>query len=281
MRNAAETAHPDQWSLHAQLRACAAAFTFLTRIPAWRVIAHDAADLPGAAAYFPVVGLIVGVAGGLAFTAALLIWPPYLALVASVAFTVWITGAFHEDALADSFDGFGGGRELTKVLEIMKDSRVGSYALVGVLLVIAAKLVALYAIFEAAAVRDPLSNAGRLAVGSALVAAHVLGRWSNVFLLARQPYARVSAPEEQPSAGQAFAGSVTRPRLLFASAATVLILAAVLGWRAIGVAAIAITVVQLAARYFARRIGGVTGDALGAANQLVELAVYLGLAAHW
>ena len=271
----------DQQSVRAQLRAFASAFTFLTRIPAWRVVAHDANDLPGATAYFPVVGLVVGAVGGLVFAGALLFWPPYLATVVSVAFTVWMTGAFHEDALADSIDGFGGGRERARVLEIMKDSRVGSYALVGMLLVLAAKMTALYAIFAAAVAQDAPSSAGQIAVGRALVAAHVLGRWSSVVLIARQPYVCVPMPEERPSAGKAFVGAVTPTRLLFACTATFLILATVLEWRAIGVAAIAITAVWLAARYFARRIGGVTGDALGAANQLIELTVYLALAAHW
>ena len=125
------------------LRACAAAFTFLTRVPAHRVVRHDGQDLANAAPYFPLVGVVVGAVGGAAFAAASLLWPTLLAIIISVAATVWMTGAFHEDALADALDGFGGGWDRAQILAIMKDSRVGSYALVGVALVLGAKVAAL------------------------------------------------------------------------------------------------------------------------------------------
>src|SRR5215471_7579595 len=149
--------------MRAQLRAFAAAIAFLTRIrPA--IVAHDASDLPAAVTYFPVVGLVVGGSGALAFGFAGRLWSPTIAVIVSVAFTVWLTGAFHEDALADAFDGFGGGWDRAQVLAIMKDSRIGSYALLGVLLVIAAKLAALRAIFDAAPVRRGFMAGGTIAV---------------------------------------------------------------------------------------------------------------------
>lgn len=274
------TSTSHEWSARAQLRACAAAFTFLTRVPAGRLVAHDITDLARAAVYFPVVGLAAGIAAALVFAAALIFWPPYLAVIVPIAFIVWMTGAFHEDALADAFDGFGGGWDSAQVLEIMKDSRVGSYALVGLLVVTAAKMAALYAIYDAAAAKGAIAHGGTVAVARALVAAHVLGRWSSVVLIARHPYVGVSAPGERPSAGKPFAGAVTRVRLLLASAIAFLIAGVALGWSAIGVGAVGIIVIWLAGRYFDRRIGGVTGDALGAANQLVELAAYLALAAQ-
>jgi adenosylcobinamide-GDP ribazoletransferase len=260
---------------HPQLRAFVAALTFLTRIPVAGVVAHDANDLPAASVYFPVVGLIVGTVGAVVVATAAALWPPTLAIILSVAVTVWITGAFHEDALADSFDGFGGGWDKAQVLTIMKDSRVGSYALVGVLLVIATKIAALRAIF------DGVSTGGAIEVGRALVAGHVLGRWSSVILIATHEYVRPAAPNERPSAGKPFVGAVTTPRLIAATTIALLVVAMALGRSAFAVIGIAAGVMWIAGRYFQRRIGGITGDALGAANQFVELAVYLTLAARW
>lgn len=258
----------------AQLRACAAAFTFLTRIPAGGLVAHDLDDLPAASIYFPIVGLVVGGAGALVFAFAAMLWPPVLAIILSVAFTVWVTGAFHEDALADSLDGFGGGWDKAQVLAIMKDSRVGSYALVGVLLVLALKIAALDAIV------DVVSGAA-ITISRALIAGHVLGRWSSVVLIATHEYVRAPATSEKPGAGRPFVGAVTGSRVGLATVIAFLIVALALGRAALVVVAVSAGVIWLAGRYFDRRIGGITGDALGAANQLVELAVYLTLAARW
>lgn len=276
----------------AQLRSCAAAFTFLTRIPAWRLVAHDPSELAGAAVYFPLVGLAVGAAGAVAFAAALALWPPYIAAIVSVASTVWITGAFHEDALADSFDGFGGGWDRAQILEIMKDSRVGSYGLVASVLTLAIRIAALYAIFHGAvddtthgttlgiAARSTFSAVGSVEVARALIAAHVLARWSSVWLMARHPYVRDDATGARPGTGKPFAGSVTRTRLAVASALALLIVGLVLGRSALPVVAVSVTATLLSGRYFVSRIGGITGDALGAANQCIEVVVYLTLAAR-
>lgn len=256
-----------------QLRACAAAFEFLTRIPAHRVISNDAHDLGRAAPYFPLVGVVVGAIGGLVFGAAALIWPTPLAVIISVAATVWMTGAFHEDALADALDGFGGGWDRAQILAIMKDSRVGSYALVGVALVLAAKVVALATI--AGAVGD-IARVGPTI--RALIAAHVLARWSSLPLIWRYPYVRPTVDGERPSAGRPLAGAVTLPQLVAATVFSLIVVSLALGARSLPVTAVALVVTWFAGRYFDRRLGGITGDALGAANQLVELSVYLTLA---
>lgn len=250
------------------VRAFFAALAFLTRIPSG---AHDLGDLSRSTPYFPIVGLIVGGAGAGAYVLGAMIWPTTLAIIVAVAITVLMTGAFHEDALADSFDGFGGGWNVEQVLGIMKDSRVGSYALVGVMLVVAAKIAALHGI----ATID-----GTAMTMKSLVVAHVLGRWSSVPLIRYNAYVRSSSAVERPGVGRPFVDSVSFTHLAVATLLSVLIAAAVLGIRAVPACAVAIVVTDLARRYFRRRIGGITGDALGAANQLVELAVYLVLAAH-
>ena len=167
-----------------------------------------------------------------------------------------ITGALHEDGLADAADGFGGGSTPERVLEIMKDSRVGSYGVVALILAIFLKLASLASLTR-----------GEIVV--ALIAGHTLARWSSVLLLYRYSYVGTK--------GGAFAGGVTTLRLAIATTLAFAICALALQRRALIPVLASIVVTAAAGVFFKRRIGGVTGDCLGATNQLVELAVYLAL----
>jgi adenosylcobinamide-GDP ribazoletransferase len=142
----------------------------------------------------------------------------------------------------------------------MKDSRIGSYGAVGLILILAAKLAALTALPPGDAVRG-------------LVAAHLLGRWSSIPLIWRYPYARL----EEGGTGKPFAASVTLTRLTVGTLIAVAMVAGVLGIRTPQVLVVAVVITALAGHYFHRQIGGITGDCLGAANQLVEVATYLAL----
>src|SRR5262249_11248488 len=122
---------------------------------------------------------------------------------------------------------------------------------------------------------------GALEVGRALIAGHVLGRWSSVILIATHEYVRPEAASERPGTGKPFVGGVTTPRLVAATTIALCIVVVALGRSSFVVIGISAAVMWLGGRYFRRRIGGITGDALGAANQMVELAVYLTLAARW
>jgi adenosylcobinamide-GDP ribazoletransferase len=251
-------------------RVAMTALTFLTRIPGPQMLHDDPALLVRSTAWFPAIGVVVGGAGAAVLALAALGWPPTEATVLSTAATVWLTGALHEDALADACDGFGGGWEPAQVLAIMKDSRVGSYGVVALALVLLAKVAALSA----------LAGTAVHVAARALIVAHTLGRWSSLPLIRGLPYVR-----EDGGKGRSFAASVTTPRLVLGStwaiAVTVLALAP-LGARAVVVALVgAMTATALAGRYFRRRLGGMTGDCLGAANQLVELVTYLVLASAW
>lgn len=240
---------------------------FLTRIPVPRWVGHDDGLLARSTTWFPLIGAVVGAAGGAVYALAARGWPPLVAVVCATAATVWLTGAFHEDALADAMDGFGGGWEKDRVLEIMKDSRVGSYGVVGVALVLLGRVAALAAMGAATDAAMVLR---------ALVAAHVLGRWSSLPLIRFLPYVRETGAKSRP-----FAASVTTGRLVAGSLLAAALVAAAL-WpfplRAAAAGLAALLVTALGARYFRRRIGGITGDCLGAANQMVELTVYLVLA---
>lgn len=249
-----------------QVRIFFTALMFLTRIPCPSWVGFQPDWLGRSTVYFPLVGLIVGLLGAAAFWGASWLWPSsvLVAAVAAVAATARVTGAFHEDALADAFDGFGGGHERDRVLEIMKDSRVGSYGALALALAVIARVAALASLAEISPWR----------VTAALVAGHVLGRWSSLPLIYRYEYARESSGKSKP-----FAAGVTGPRLAAGTVLTVLIAGTALGLLAIPALLVAALVTALAGRYFRRRIGGITGDCLGAANQIVELATYLCLAA--
>jgi adenosylcobinamide-GDP ribazoletransferase len=193
------------------------------------------------------------------FWLASMLWPMTVSLVLSLAATVLITGALHEDGLADAADGFGGGATPERVLEIMKDSRIGSYGAVALILAIIIKLAS-------------LASLSLVDIVTALIAGHTLARWSSVALLYGLPYLGTK--------GVVFGGSVTTPRLIIATVLGVGICALALQRHAIIPVLATAVVTAVTGAYFKRRLGGVTGDCLGAANQLVEITVYLVLAAN-
>lgn len=241
------------------------AVRFFTRLPVPAWVGHSTAELNAASRYFPAVGLLVGGIGAAVLLLAAQGWPLPLAVLLSMGATVWITGAFHEDGLADTADGLGGGWRREDVLRIMKDSRTGSYGVVALALVLLGKFAALAALTPAAA-------------AAGLLAGHALSRWTAVSLMAAMPYAR----DDDQSKAKPLATELSGPAWLVAGSfavAGLLVAALVVGWASVlfgSVLAVAITVAL--ARLYRRRLGGYTGDCLGAAQQASELAFYLGLA---
>lgn len=233
-----------------------AAFTFLTRLPFPGADRVDAETLGRSSVWFPVVGAVVGAVGGLTFIAAARLWPPFVAATLATLATILLTGAFHEDALADAADGLGGGSTRQEALEIMKDSRIGAYGAVALVLGLSVRIACLAAF-------TPLDGA------RVLIGAHVLARWSSLPLLQGLPYARAHG------AGKPFVEGVTRARLLAGTLLAVVLVTPALGWRALAAGLVAVVVTAIAGRYFHVRLGGITGDCLGATNQVVELATYL------
>mgnify|MGYP002631317942 CR=1 FL=1 len=207
---------------------------------------------------FPVVGLVIGSVGAAAWGLAL--WaglPPLLAAVFVVMAQVLLTGALHEDGLSDVADGFGGGRDRAAKLEIMRDSRVGAY---GVLAIVLAVIMRIAAIAE---LQD---------VFAALLAAGAASRAAIAGLMAILPAARsdgLGAATGRPEAG-----------LLLALAVALLVCLVMLGVGATLIAACAAAVGWAAIYGLARwQIGGQTGDVLGACQQICELAVLVALVA--
>lgn len=237
-----------------------AAVAFLTRIPAHDASRpFDAARLTRAALWFPAVGLLVGgVMGGVRLLADLALDPGPATALALLA-AVLVTGGFHEDGLADASDGMGAHVARERRLEIFKDSRVGTYGALAVAFMVAFPLLTLAPLDGEHFVR-------------AVLAGHVLGRWSTLpqsWLL--------------PAAGSEGTGSLVRATPLVVLAATGYTVALVLlvagpgaGALAVGVAAL---LTALGGLYFRRRLGGVSGDTFGAVNKVVELATYATLGA--
>ena len=258
-----------------ELRLFLTAVQFFTRIPVPAWVGWSPEQLNASARHFPTVGAVVGgVSGGL-LLAALMVWPPAVAVLLAMAGSVWLTGAFHEDGFADSCDGFGGGQTREQVLAIMKDSRVGSYVTVGLALLLGLKAALLLGLADKAmGTGGQLRAAAAAELLAAILASHTLSRAAALGVMSRLDYVR----EDLLSKSKPIAQGIARGPLLFAC--TVAVVPALgLGWRGVAAAAAALAVSMLAVRFCRRRLGGYVGDALGATQQLAEVAVLLALTA--
>ena len=240
------------------------AVRFFTRLPVPAWVGHSSEALNRSARYFPAVGLLIGGIGGLVYVAATYLWPQPVAVLLSMAATVYATGAFHEDGLADMVDGLGGGWEKPRILEIMKDSRVGSYGVVAMVLALLGKFTLLNSLDGAL-------------VPYALLAGHAVSRFCSTALLATMDYVREDLLAKAKPLATRISGGETLVALLF----VVVSLAWLPTEKALaGCVLAALATLWLAAK-FRRWLGGYTGDCLGATQQVSEIAFYLGLLAVW
>ncbi len=240
------------------------AVQFLTRV---RVPATDLfteARLAAAVRYYPLVGIVVGAVAAAVFWLAHLVFPAGLALVLATAASLWLTGAFHEDGFADACDGLGGGRTRAQALEIMRDSRLGTYGAAGLGLMLAAKILALAA---APAVMVPWL----------LVAAHGASRGSATLAIATSRYVREAGTARPVAGGVAPAGLALALATGVAPLAALWYLASPSAMVA-GFTGLVIGHVVMRGLY-ERKLGGYTGDCLGAVQQTSELGLYLGAVA--
>ncbi|MGA7394966.1 MAG: adenosylcobinamide-GDP ribazoletransferase [Terrimicrobiaceae bacterium] len=258
-------ARPITGGMRQQLNSFLGAVVFLTRIPVGSLYDFRREELSRSLVYFPIVGMVVGVAGGVVLMAGHLFLPSLIAVLLCMAATVAITGGIHEDGLADAADGLFGGRNAARCLEIMKDSRLGTFGALALWFSLTGKLLLL----------NSLSERDKWLAFAALVTAHTLGRGACVALLYSCPYVRVEG-----SKAKLFGDGVRRGQLVLALAFSAALAFALTDLEAASCVLAAILVTAVAGIYFKQKIGGVTGDCLGAANQLVELACYLVLAAQ-
>ncbi len=248
-----------------ELRLFFIALQFLTRVPIPGWVGFQPAWLHQSARHFPAVGLCVGALAAAVLWGAAHFWSALIAVLLSMAATIWATGAFHEDGLADTCDGLGGAVTREKALAIMKDSRLGTYGAVGLLLVMALKAAALHAL----ALRD------LVVVLALLPLAHAWSRTATVVLLRLLPYGGDAEHAKAKPMAQQIDGHGLAIALMWAGiaggAAAVFVNIAVLLWALLATVAVA----WFMANWLQRRLGGYTGDALGATQQFSELALYL------
>ncbi len=249
------------------------ALQFFTRIPVtgrladW--VSYSPALLRASAGHFPGVGWVVGaVAAGVLWGAAQG-WGAWVAAGLSTAATVGLTGAFHEDGLADTADGLGGGATKARALEIMKDSRIGSYGTVALVLALGLKL-ALVALL--------LQSRGAAPAALAVGAAHVLSRLAPLFVMARLPYVADAAGAKSKPLADAVSARALAVGVLWSIPALAGVGIAVDALKFAAFIGLWGAAVLFMTRLLRRRLQGFTGDTLGATQQVSELALLLGLA---
>ena len=273
------------------------AVQFFTRIPVTGRLAdwvgYSPAMLRASAAHFPGIGWLVGAAAAGVYLVLLALLPasPFAPLVAaglSTVTTVLLTGGFHEDGLADVADGLGGSMERNRALEIMKDSRVGAYGAMALVLALLCKVALLSLLGSAEVTLPDLDNDSLDAsleapfdgwlVAAALFAAHVVSRGLPLLLIRLLPHVGDTAV----SKSKPLADQITLPSLgaafLWVFLALALSSIALPAINLIAACSFAVVALLWMGRLFTRRLQGFTGDCLGATQQVCEIAFYLGLA---
>ncbi|RMF17887.1 MAG: adenosylcobinamide-GDP ribazoletransferase [Gammaproteobacteria bacterium] len=239
------------------------ALQFFTRIPV-RIDDWHPEDLESASRYAPLVGVVVAIGAILAYAVGLLSGSPVLAAFLSVMVSVVLTGAFHEDGLADAVDGLGGGQTPERVLAIMKDSRIGTYGTLALIASIGLRTFALAALPAALACL-------------AILLQHTWARAVSISLIGQLPYVQADQASKVKPVAKALHEADRRFALL-AGVWPALLLPGVLGIAALAAG----WGIRLACvRGFRKRLGGYTGDLLGACEQLAEMAILLTLVCLW
>ncbi|GAA3968483.1 adenosylcobinamide-GDP ribazoletransferase [Hymenobacter antarcticus] len=246
-----------------QLHIFLTAVMFYTRLPCPAWVDHSEELLNKATVYFPVIGWLAGAVAAAVYAGARLLFRnDDVALLLSMVASVLLTGAFHEDGFADVCDGFGGGWTKSKILDIMKDSRLGTYGAAGLGLLLALKFLALRGLPPALVV-------------PALLLAHPLSRTTALTCIFSHDYAR----DNEDSKAKPVAKKLGRAELatgLLLGALPLLLYAAWTRRPAVLAVVLPLAAVKwYLTRYFQRWIGGYTGDCLGAIQQVAEVAVYL------
>jgi len=248
-----------------EMHSMLAALVFFTRVPCPPRVALSPGHFAACARYFSLVGWLVGACSALVYWGSAWLFPPSVSVLLCLLSSLLLTGALHEDGLADVCDGFGGGWSKERILAIMKDSSIGVYGAIGIAMSLLLKFCALQ---ESPAAHIPLL----------LIAAHPLSRLMALTLMCTHAYVRDDAQAKSKQVvhrmnpSDLFVAMLfgLTPLLLFRNPFVFLVLVPLLITK------------WLMARYFYKWIGGYTGDCLGAVQQVSEVVFYLTmLAAPW
>ncbi|MCO4293828.1 adenosylcobinamide-GDP ribazoletransferase [Solitalea sp. MAHUQ-68] len=245
-----------------QLNLFLTAIMFYTRIPCPKWVDHRAEYLNRATVYLPIVGWLVGGTCALVFWLSSFLFPATLSILLSMISGILLTGAFHEDGFGDVCDGFGGGWTKQRILEIMKDSRVGAYGVIGIVLMLAVKFFGLNAI-------NPLI------IPFVIIISHSLSRATALSFIYTHEYSR----ENEDSKAKPVAQKLPLISFLLAIFWGLFPLLIFCWWQNEWLYSLVIIPLILLhyflGRYFQKWIGGYTGDCLGATQQLAEVIIYM------
>jgi adenosylcobinamide-GDP ribazoletransferase len=236
-----------------------AALQFLTRVP---IRLRREPSLPATVAWFPVAGAIIGAAVGGVAAGLWFVVPPIIAGSVAIAVGLLITGAFHEDGLGDIADAFGGGWTVERRLEILKDSRHGTYGVAAICASVVIRMIALG------------SLPGPWAMFTGAVAAHTMGRVAAVAMAGTMRLATHSG------LGADYGRSTTRTRAAVSVVAGIAITTLAVGWWSAVLTGAAVVAVVATGTLARRKIGGISGDVLGATEQVAECLCLVALSAQ-
>lgn len=253
-----------------ELKIFLTAVMFYTRIPCPTWTEHDPKHINESIRYFPFIGWIVGILSAATYLIAQDLIGASFAAISSIVVSVLITGAFHEDGFADSCDGFGGGWSKAKILTIMKDSRIGAFGAIGLILLMLTKFSLLS---EFIILQSDLTIA--------IVAAHSLSRWLASTIVFTHEYVR----DTDDSKAKPVADQTSRYNLYIGALfglvplVTLCITTHSIYWITL---LLPLWIIKLrVTKYFHKWIGGYTGDCLGAAQQVFEVSIYLFVLIIW
>ena len=231
------------------------AIMFFTRLPVPE-LEYSQEKLNASSRYFPLVGILVGALSATVFMFSSLIFSTNISVLLSMITSILITGAFHEDGFADTCDGFGGGYTKEKILEIMKDSRIGAFGAIGIILLLIFKFLL-------------LAEIKPMVIPIVIVSGHAISRFISISLLYSMVYVKEEGKAKPLSTALPLASLIVAgifgllPLLLFKKFFVLLVLIPLLLTR------------TYLSYYFKKQIGGYTGDCLGAAQQVSEIVFYI------
>jgi adenosylcobinamide-GDP ribazoletransferase len=249
------------------------ALMFYTRIPCPKDIDHSAEYINKATRYFPLIGWIVGSISFGIYTIASLLLDVNIAVILSLITGVLVTGAFHEDGLADVYDGFGGGWTKAKILDIMKDSRVGAYGAVALIFLFALKFYGLTNLFV------KIETPNYYLIALLFITYHSLARLTAINIVFTAEYAREDETSKAKPIAKAHSNKEVIGAYIFGLIPIVIL--CFFHWQfALVILPLAILYFY-AKKYFNKWLDGYTGDCLGAVEQLAECICILTFVAIW
>ena len=244
------------------------ALMFFTRIPCPSWVDHDEEYLNKSRKYFPMMGWIVGGIAALIFWLSALVFPLPIAIVLSTIASAWITGAFHEDGFTDVCDAFGGGWTKEQIMTIMKDSRIGAYGVIAVVLLVLLKVFALHEI----------GLQSHIFLTFCFINGHTTSRFMASTMVHTHDYVQdIDKSKVRPIANS----RLSLPEMLFSFAIALIPFLLFQNWLLLLTLPICYVSKMYLGYYFKKHIGGYTGDCLGATQQITEVVFYLSIIALW